>query len=127
MWESIAELDEISLVQGRFQALITYIMFKKILVRAPTILYRLEFITVGESVGKRCKPSHGGTYNFPFSWIEEEVACVALFFLAPTTIIAQLFGQILADIISTNLCRILPPVLFLASKSLITSHKLSNR
>ena len=49
----MAEVDEISRLEGRFLALITYIMSKKILARASTILYRLEFITVSESVGKR--------------------------------------------------------------------------
>ena len=46
----MAELDEISRLEGRFQALITHVMSKKILARAPTILYRLEFITVSESI-----------------------------------------------------------------------------
>ena len=64
VWQCLspmAEVDEISRLEGRFLALITYIMSKKILARASTILYRLEFITVSESVGKRCKRSHGGT------------------------------------------------------------------
>ena len=83
----MAELDEISRVEGRFKALITYIMFKKILACAPTILCRLEFITVSESVGKRCKPSHGGTcvLSLNFRVLRRKLACVALFFLAPTT------------------------------------------
>ena len=91
--ESMAELDEIPRLEGRFQALITYIMFKKILARAPTILYRLEFITVSESVGKRCKPSLGGTY-VSLAWIfmewggsslRSDVLSCAHYFQAPAT------------------------------------------
>ena len=68
-------------------------MSKKILARAPTILYRLEFITVSESVGKRCKPSPGGTY-VSLAWIfvdwggsslRSAVLSCAHYFQAPAT------------------------------------------
>ena len=86
--ESMAQLDEISRVKGRFQALITYVMFKKN-TRACTYhtlqtgIYYCEWVSREEvqalSRGYVC------VLSLNFRVLRRKLACVALFFPAATT------------------------------------------